>query len=358
MKLPRFFALIFVAATLLLPGASEAVILFRTGDPAANTTQPTGPGYAESGWQYEGFWGGFLGTPIAPQFFISAAHVGNAGILVFNGSNYRVIQGFPDPESDLVIWQVAEEFPTFAPLYTRTDEVGQRLMVFGRGTQRGSAVMLEGVLKGWNWGLGDGVFRWGENMVAEVVSFGPNNQFLKSDFNEIGLPNECHLSSGDSGGAAFIRDGLVWKLAGIHYAVDGPLYTSSTGQGAFTAALFDSRGHYNREGNSFVLISGPAPVPTAFYPTRISTKLPWIAKAIAAPQVQREGDFLALTYTKLIVPATDLTYTVEQSIDLVSWEPATTMDEVVSTSGSTQVVKSKVTITGERLFLRLATKRP
>jgi hypothetical protein len=200
--------------------------------------------------------------------------------------------------------------------------------------------------------------RWGENIVSAVMPFGSNNFLLKSDFDETGLPNECHLSNGDSGGAAFIQEGAVWKLAGIHYAVDGPFYIDSAGNGEFFAALFDARGYYAPENNSYVLITGPAPIPTALYPTRISTRLPWIAKVIAAPQVQREGNFLALTYTRLVVPASDLTYTVEQSIDLVSWEPASTMDEVVSTNGSTEVIKSKVAISTDRLFLRLATEGP
>ena len=55
----------------LAPLASRAVILFRTADPAANTTAPTG-GLNSSGWQFEGLWGAFLGTLIAPHFFLSA----------------------------------------------------------------------------------------------------------------------------------------------------------------------------------------------------------------------------------------------------------------------------------------------
>ena len=65
----------------LAPLASRAVILFRTADPAANTTAPTG-GLSGSGWQFEGLWGSFLGTPIAPHFFLSAKHVGQAGGIV------------------------------------------------------------------------------------------------------------------------------------------------------------------------------------------------------------------------------------------------------------------------------------
>ena len=39
--------------------------------------------------------------------------------------NYTVLRGFYDPASDLVIWEIRENFPAFAPLYPRQDEVGQ-----------------------------------------------------------------------------------------------------------------------------------------------------------------------------------------------------------------------------------------
>jgi hypothetical protein len=69
--------------------------------------------------------------------------------------------------------------------------------------------------------------------------------------------------------------------------------------------------------------------------------------------VWRENNFLTLTYTKLVnVP--ELSYTVEQSTDLLSWTIASTIDETISTSGRTAIVKSKVDITGlTALFLRV-----
>src|SRR5439155_11197840 len=64
-----------VALLLGLPAASKAVIVFGTGDPAHNTTAPTGA-LIDSGWQYQGAWGVYLGTPISSNFFITGAHVG------------------------------------------------------------------------------------------------------------------------------------------------------------------------------------------------------------------------------------------------------------------------------------------
>jgi hypothetical protein len=122
---------------------SNAVILFGSGDPAYNTTPPAGA-LTNSGWQYEGQWGGFLGTPIAPQYFIAAQHVGGSigQTFTFNGVSYTTTAYRDDPNSDLRIWKVNGTFPIYAPLYTTNDEVGKFMVDIGRGTQRGDPVML------------------------------------------------------------------------------------------------------------------------------------------------------------------------------------------------------------------------
>ncbi|MFL6539163.1 MAG: hypothetical protein ACJ8HU_00205, partial [Chthoniobacterales bacterium] len=134
-----------IAAALLTFGVvnARAVILFDTGDPNANTTAPDGT-LAGSGWQYEGIFGGFLGTPIAPRFFLSAKHVGNQGSIVFGTTSFPVIAQFYDPTSDLAINQVAQDLPVVAPIYMSSDEAGKHLVVIGRGTQRGDVIMLNG----------------------------------------------------------------------------------------------------------------------------------------------------------------------------------------------------------------------
>ena len=346
-------------ALLLAVANAHAVILYRTGDPNENTTPPSGAN-ANSGWQYQGIWGGFLGTPIAPHFFISAAHIGNAGgsSFTFQNVTYRVTQDFFDPQSDLVIWRIAGEFPSFAPLYSRTDEVGQRIIAIGRGTRRGDPVTLNEVFKGWYWGAGDGVERWGENTVSSIYQVTPAWDLLRAEFNAGGLPNECHLSVGDSGGAAFIDDNGTWKLAGIHYSVDGDFSFTLSHESYFDAALVEMDGLYAGDHNSpapFEPVTGPS----ALYPTRISTKLPWIAIMIAEAQIGFDAGAASLTYTKLVIPQSDLVYGMQQSSDLVNWQAATTSDQVLSTNASTEIVKSKITTgSAPALFLRLRAQRP
>jgi hypothetical protein len=392
--------LVVLLASLYAPLPARGVILWSTGDPTYNTTEPTGA-LAGSGWQYEGDWGSFLGTPIAPGYFITARHVGGAvgDTFSYQGVNYTTVACYDDPGSDLRIWKINGLFPTFAPLYSCNDEMGKSLVVFGRGTQRGDpiynelpaaqaslgappaaqlllcgsapgksaksapprlptvtprfvfpaqvAVPWRGVgrsngtsaanrtvptqgnppwsipppaasepvapptpapetepttgtpaptgdtttpvtapntpiieLKGWQWGAFDGLMRWGENQVDAVIAVGGSvGDLLRAAFDAGVGPNEAHLSSGDSGGAVFINDGTVWKLAGINYAVDGPYKTSPTGT-PFYGAIFDVCGLYL---DTYLLPEEDAPVPSHFYATRISTRLDWIQSVINQP---------------------------------------------------------------------------
>ncbi len=257
---------------------ASAVILYGTGDPTVNTTvSPTDAAYTP--WQYEGQWGGFLGTAIAPNYFITAAHVGGGVGQGFNyqGNSYTTVGSYALAGTDLTIWQVDHSFSSYAQIYRGNDEVGKDLVVIGRGTQRGSEVMVGSQAQGWNWGGGDGVQRWGENTVASAGTLPGYWQMLSATFDAGAGPNEAHLSGGDSGGAVFILNGSTWELAGINYAVDGP-YSLTAGGASFIAAMHDQTGLY--DGVSGDPLAGPG----AFYATRISSYQNWIDGITAVPE--------------------------------------------------------------------------
>ena len=269
---------------LLSSPRSNGVLFVATGDPSFNTNAPTGS-LTTSGWQYEGQWGNFLGTPIASNLFLAAKHVnGSIGqAFVLNGVTYHTVAVFNEPNTDLRIWQVAETFPSYAPLYTKTDEVGKRFVIFGRGTDRGSAVVVNGVTRGWQWGDTNNIERWGENVVASVFTNGGMGPLLLADFNKSGPPNECGLSYNDSSGGMFIEDGTTWKLAGITFAVSGPFSRDGTTNTQFDATLMDARGLYYVSGtngnvDTWALIptNNPVVVPSSFAMSRVSANISWI----------------------------------------------------------------------------------
>jgi hypothetical protein len=263
-----------LAASLCLLAPARAVILYGTADPAANTTAPTGT-LAGSGWQYEGQFGIYLGTPIASNYFVTAKHIGGSigQTISFGGNNYTTTAVFPDPNSDLQIWRIGGTFSSQAPLYggVAGSEVNLNLVAIGRGTQRGNPVLVgnDSHLGGWLWGTSDHVQRWGINVVGSIATDSTYGKLLRAPFDMSAGPDEAHLSGGDSGGAVFVFNTATtqWELAGINLAVDGPLSTSSSGTNPFNAAMFDTTGLFGQDdfGNWV-----SAPNPTAFYATEIA----------------------------------------------------------------------------------------
>ena len=258
---------------------SVAVILYGTTDPSANTTAPTGT-LAGSGWQYEGQFGSFLGTVIASNYFVTAKHIGGSvgQTFTFNGANYTTKAVFPDPSSDLQVWQVSGTFPSHAQIYGAVagSEVNDNLVVFGRGTQRGNAVFVgsDSHLGGWLWGTTDGLQRWGTNVVGSIVTDPIYGDLLRVPFDAGISPNEAHLSAGDSGGAVFVfnTSSNAWELAGINLAVDGPFSSTSTGTNPFDAAMFDTTGLFEQ--------GVAAPNPSAFYATEIAAHKGFIESVV------------------------------------------------------------------------------
>jgi hypothetical protein len=277
-------------ATLLLAGiflawsSCHAVLFKDASDPSYNTNAPTG-GLTNSGWQYEGLLSsGYLATPIAPTFFLAAKHVGGTvgDVFTLNGFTYHTTAMVSNPSADLVVWQVAETFPQYAPLYTASNETGKLCVVFGNGAVRGNQITVGGQLKGWQWGTTDYAKRWGENIVTNVYTDPTLGELLRATFDRNGITNECQLSVNDSSGGMFIQDGATWKLAGINYSVSNPFISTNGVNGSgFNAALLDYGGVYvGGDGNWQLITNQVADIPASFYSTRISSHAAWINSVI------------------------------------------------------------------------------
>ncbi len=294
-----------------------AVIYYDQETPSYNTTAPSGP-LANSGWQYEGYFGSYLGTMISPNLFITAAHIGVASStfsydMTFSGTStvtYNIDSSFNSgvgyyniPGTDLNIFQVSGGiFSTYAPLYTGSSTT-LAFADIGRGTQQGAAVTSAGgaITNGWLWGIGDGVARWGQNTFTGSVngsSLGLSGTLFSASFS---TSNNITLSDGDSGGAAFVDVGGVWQLAGINYAVQsGPYSASPTGSNPFTAALYNMTGFYQQTNNgTWIPVSGAS----SFYLSDISANAVAIQSVIATNPVPEPGSALfvliAALYTSM-----------------------------------------------------------
>jgi hypothetical protein len=273
---------------------ANAIILYRTGSTTENViNSPADHALAK----YVGTYGGYTGTPIARQYFLTAKHIGVAASLVLGGVSYARASGgegtayWSDSGSDLRIVKIDGTFPTelIAEVFAANNELGKTLTVFGRGTQRGGEVNLSGAsvapLRGWFWGSSDGKLRWGENVVSGFQPYGSNpDGLLYAEFDRNGLYNEAHLSVGDSGGPVFI-DG---QLAGINFAVDAYWRHSTINGGVkFNGAIFDAGGLQFGDDPPRTWTSIPDlsnDIPSSFYASRVSDRLDWIRSVAGVPE--------------------------------------------------------------------------
>lgn len=292
------------ALTLLTWGPAtpcHAVLFYGTDDSGHNTTAPTGS-FENSGWQYEGRYGAFLATIIAPQYIITAQHFGLQGPTfvhsgIFNGGSdvtYNIDfsanggLGYWDiAGTDLRILKVEEIFPYYAPLYTGGLEIGLTMVTHGMGGPRGTEILVGGTLHGWEHTSPDGTARWGSNTVSGIYNSALGD-LLTATFSATGTLHEATLSGGDSGGGVFVNDGGIWKLAGVNYSVDGQFDRNSTiGDGLeFDAALFDRGGLYQGSdafGWTYVLNS-PVDDPSSLYASRISSNAAAISAIAVVPE--------------------------------------------------------------------------
>ena len=283
---------------LIFPTHLMAVFFLATENPEHNTTPPANAAEARA-WGLQGIWRTCQGTPIAPRWFLSAKHIGGAigDPFTVHGKTHYAIARILDPDSDLVLWGVTESFQDHAALFREGDEIGKRMLVFGRGEVRGRPVFLKTdtiqELKRWQRGSGQAMMRWGENIVTEsaddpVLIQEGLGHMIGAEFNREGLPDEAGLGPCDSGGGMFLWQDNEWKLAAINYAAGGRYKTTQQGNG-FDAVLFDEGGLFActdencRAEDSWEFIEDDeVDQPGSIWGTRIQYRSSWIEENIAA----------------------------------------------------------------------------
>lgn len=283
-----------VLAMLAGAGPAHGVILFGTGEPTAHTTAPEGE-FLGSGWETQ-IGPRYSGTAVGPSHVLTAVHLGMGTNTPFSfqGLGYWVLEWEDCPNTDLRLVRVGGRLPNWASTLSSTNEVGQRVILFGRGGPRGAAVSgdLDGdpILSGWRWNLADFQLRWGTNLIEAIETGSSANpgEFLVAWFTRDAGDDEATVSVGDSGGGVFLQDSPgEWKLAGVLSAVQSTFKAEPDGT-PFNAALFDRRafleeaspGVWEYDPNRF---EQPG---TRWLATRVSTYSEWLgAQLTKAPAV-------------------------------------------------------------------------
>jgi len=240
--------LVIVLATLLGAGAAQAVLI-ASGDGTGNLSAPADdPGFHHVGIRLPG---NLSAVYLRNGWVITAAHAG-AGTVRLDGVDYAAVAGsarnlvHSGPVApDLILFRLVDE-TGLAPLPLRASApaLNANVTLVGNGFDRGAALSYGGHA-GWGW-LATRGLRWGTNRVAQrgfdlTIGSATTRSFSTTFTVPGGTTSEAQAVVGDSGGAVFLKNGSLWELAGIVYAIDAyegqPTNTSLDGNSSFAADL-------------------------------------------------------------------------------------------------------------------------
>lgn len=277
----------FVLLALSLVGApaSRAVVI-AGADGSGNTTAPVdNPGWSNVG-AIGSASGVYLGNYGGNYWVLTAFHVG-AGSIVLDGNTFapvggsavRVLNG-DGSVADLLLYRISSDplLPTLT-LSASRPATSSQFVTIGAGLDRAPSPLTGNQLAGWTlsgsgaslaWqeqpsgevnivGYYEGATqtkRWGVNNVEGVVvqnyGFGATTA-LYSDFDIV--TGESQGATGDSGGAAFFKNGSTWELAGIMGATgqypNQPAHTAVSGNETYYSDISTYR--------SFIVTAIPEP---------------------------------------------------------------------------------------------------
>ncbi len=249
---------------------------------------PTGL-LANSGWQQTVPLDLFLATVIASNALLTAGHIVEITLedsFVYEGTNHTLTARESDPGSDLAVYFFTPPVTNFARLQIETNDIGARVVLQGRGMERGAEVLGSGgATNGWRWAWNRqwAIRRWGVNQYVGALPGYPT--YAVATFDNNGDPDECMLSVGDSGGPGFIQTGSGWKLATVNFSVDPATFTLSTNAvDAFAASLYDYAGLYYDDNGTWLYAppgEPPAPIPCRMINTRVSQRIAWLTNTVA-----------------------------------------------------------------------------
>ncbi len=383
----------FSATTLLCAPVAQALVIYGTGpadvDNIRNTTAPA----SGAPWANVVQFGpnNASGVYLGHGCVLTANHVNMVGSVVINAVSYPIDPSFaplqisePPDNVDLKLVKIIglPPLPVVQNLplnFSSTADLNLTSTIIGWGVGKGAVITGEG----WNWGDDSTrALRWGTGKTltsaVSAIYSGYSYEALETSFKRT-VADASEITLGDSGSGLFQQFAGVWKLAGV---------TTSVKQYQPGAALYDGQTPLpagdQPDASNFVRLSkyahllryenwasaklGSATASATADSDKDSSKNlleyafhtdPNAAAGTALPQLAMESGYLILTYPQLL-SATDLSYVVEESPDLTpaSWVPAPVIEETVSASGLTRVVKAKVAIgTATRKYLRLSVSK-
>jgi hypothetical protein len=212
---------------------------------------------------------------IGPDYILTTRHQGNGvgTIITIGGVNYTVAEVFPHSTADIRVARIIDSNGRpanlkFVGVYSKTDEVGQEIVIGGCGLGGIPYPNANHILY-YSWEANNSnttpLLRWGTNCVSSYQdnfsSVSPyTSDILTCTFTSIKSTDattyEAAVANHDSGGGWFIKDtDGEWKVAGLSAYVSRMNYTYFSDY--FSAIRVSSYASWLKE-NHYVLDYGDA----------------------------------------------------------------------------------------------------
>ena len=267
-RLPTFLGCLLLAS--LVPFPAAAIV---DANSASNTNAPAdGSPWGNVGLIESGASGTYLGG----GWVLTASHVGVGNIALSgatfapDGTSLRLTNS-DGSATDLILFHLTKNPPLPSlPLVTSTPAALSQIDLIGFGHIAGSVQTNIGSYTGFYWS-DTGFKSWGNNKVnvggTQVINIGFGNlTTFVMDFTAPGMlgltaqtSDEAEVSAGDSGGAAFVKNGATWQLAGILDAEgvqnNQPASTAVYNDGTYAADIATYR-------NQIISVLNSSPVPS------------------------------------------------------------------------------------------------
>jgi hypothetical protein len=241
--MPLHATRLLIAFCVLLLAGPAAAVLIASGDGTENVTAPP----ADPGWSNVGSLNGLSGVYLGDGWVLTANHVG-IGPITLNGVSYAAapesgirLEHTPGVPTDLLMFRVIADpgLPSLA-VPSVSPSLGNATTMIGIGCARGAPYTFTGHA-GWRW-VYTYAKRWGTNAVNQASADRTINglplRAFGMTFDDLGgtVP-EAIVTTGDSGGAAFI-DGALAGILVAKWSFGGQASSSSVfGNGSYAADL-------------------------------------------------------------------------------------------------------------------------
>jgi len=207
-------------------GSTLAVVLHPAGEPnlVTWTDRPAD--------DVVGRWGSNAScVAVSSNCVITVRHAGG-GIntrVEIGGKTYTIAQIWNHSTADLRLIKLAgTNLANFVDIYENIDERFKQIVIGGYGDGRGALLQNGGVTYGYQWdGSSNTTRRFGTNKINRTKNNDTigdlTSNIVIADFDGLGEGQstlyEGIVADHDSGGGWFIKDGSIWKVAGLCRAV-------------------------------------------------------------------------------------------------------------------------------------------